>query len=536
MAMSPTRFILLAALLFYHGSVACADEPHDLIAHVTATIASRLPILLESTVETQTGDSKGTINLKRYRPAPGGYGSEGAGYGVRGDVPPFLRLMPNELVDPLDPAPETVDVAEPGKVKAGVRALGKEQVDGVNYDVVEITQAPNRALQPPIGGPITFKSVVRKLYIGADGLVYRISGDIAWVESTAVAAGNGAAGAVPVQNTHFVLKVTSYRKPVVFAPRPASQPALQSAWSQVANNQGQYTATVSQDGHLLALGDDSGDIHLIDIRTGKETAVLRGHLERVKALTFSPDAKRLISADSLVIAAWNIETGKLLYTLHDQAEVRTIAVTPDGKSLLTVDDKETGRFRDIVTGRTIHALDKAPMGLYNFSPDGTTLVAMALMQVILWNTKTWQTTPINLQMQLEFFPVAFSPDSARLAFSAYEHTVYVYDTRTGHEIKAVKGAAGGVGSLWFSSDGKALTAMDNDQRGDMADNHIGLTTWDTTSWQAIGSINLSGGNYVQQANLSSTGNTFVLNDQLIQIEAYARTIKVWKFPILPAKP
>jgi WD40 repeat protein len=538
--MSPFR-LLFAVLLLCCGVTARADEPHDLLAHVAATITARLPLLAEVTVETESGAAngamtKGTISLKRFRPAPGGYGIDGASYGVRGDVPAFLMAFPNALADPLTPAPETVDAAKTGKSQVGMRARGKEQVDGEDYDVVEITQAPNQALEPAIGGPITLKSVVRKLYIGHDGLVYRIVGDVVWTDGANGAAGNGAAVAMPLQSAHFVLKVTSYRQPVVFAPRPASQPVKQVVWGKPDYSQGQCIVAVSQDGRLLAVGDQSGDIHLIDITTAKETAVLRGHLERITALAFSPDAKRLISADSLVIAAWNIDTGKPLYTLHDQAEVRAIAVTPDGQSVLTVSANETGRLRDLATGRMVHTLDKAPMGQYRFSPDGASLADVTPSQVILWNTRTWQSTVIDLHMVLEAFPVAFSPDSARIAFSGYEHTLYVYDARSGREIKAVKGAAGGIGVAWFSADGKTLTALDADQRGDMTDVSAGLTTWDAASWQMLRSIKLNGGDHVQEPYPGSAGNTFVLKDRLVQLDIFAHTIREWQFPILPVKP
>src|SRR5262249_32510178 len=54
-------------------------------------------------------------------------------------------------------------------------------------------------------------------------------------------------------------------------------------------------AVFSGDGRYLAYSTDDYAVHLWDVHAGAETCVLRGHSQRVEALAFSPDGKRLAS-------------------------------------------------------------------------------------------------------------------------------------------------------------------------------------------------------------------------------------------------
>ena len=72
---------------------------------------------------------------------------------------------------------------------------------------------------------------------------------------------------------------------------------------------------LSADGHLRAVGEHyHHGITLEDARTGQVRA-LDGHLDRVTALAFTPDATRLVSAgaDGQLIV-WEVASGRLLAT------------------------------------------------------------------------------------------------------------------------------------------------------------------------------------------------------------------------------
>jgi hypothetical protein len=64
----------------------------------------------------------------------------------------------------------------------------------------------------------------------------------------------------------------------------------------------------SPDGHLLAIGDHTGVVHLRELVTGRELARLRGHEQAVTALCFSPDGKTLVSGgEDTTILLYDVE-------------------------------------------------------------------------------------------------------------------------------------------------------------------------------------------------------------------------------------
>jgi WD40 repeat protein len=56
--------------------------------------------------------------------------------------------------------------------------------------------------------------------------------------------------------------------------------------------------TLSPDNRLLATGDFEGNIHLFELGTWREVAVLTGHAQSVVGLAFSPDGNSLLSAST----------------------------------------------------------------------------------------------------------------------------------------------------------------------------------------------------------------------------------------------
>ena len=66
----------------------------------------------------------------------------------------------------------------------------------------------------------------------------------------------------------------------------------------------------SADGRTLAIGTDDGSIRLLDMPSGHERAVLRGHRGIVRSVAFSADARRLVStSESRSIMLWDAIEG-----------------------------------------------------------------------------------------------------------------------------------------------------------------------------------------------------------------------------------
>lgn len=65
-----------------------------------------------------------------------------------------------------------------------------------------------------------------------------------------------------------------------------------------------WALAASPDGKTLAVGTQDGFIKLINLRTFRDMATLRGHLTHIKDMSFSPDGSLLISTGSEGSRLW----------------------------------------------------------------------------------------------------------------------------------------------------------------------------------------------------------------------------------------
>jgi WD40 repeat protein/serine/threonine protein kinase len=159
---------------------------------------------------------------------------------------------------------------------------------------------------------------------------------------------------------------------------------------------------------------------------------------------------------------WSAMQGdELGYLGTNRLSVTSLAVSPDGKTLVAIGQEEPARVIDLVSHK-IRATIAITGGAYPtvaFSPDGQTLAVGTSEDVSLWSAATLKQI---LKVQSGDYPcaqVAFSPVGHLLAyatryrFSADQGDVTVVEYRTGERVARFPGAGG---QTAFSQDGKLL--------------------------------------------------------------------------------
>jgi hypothetical protein len=93
------------------------------------------------------------------------------------------------------------------------------------------------------------------------------------------------------------------------------------------------------EGPWMAVGTNSGQVVVLDHRSGEALATLQVHEGRARRAAVSPDARRVASADhDHLIHVTDVESGRLLARLNgDHQRLQEVAFSPDGQLLISAD-------------------------------------------------------------------------------------------------------------------------------------------------------------------------------------------------------
>lgn len=135
--------------------------------------------------------------------------------------------------------------------------------------------------------------------------------------------------------------------------------------------------SISPDERFIATGDQLGVIRVWEMKTGKETAVLTGHENKIIAIRFSPDSKYLVSsAEDLTARYWDIQAATELQKLTKHGlKITAVRFSPDGSQIFTASHDFKVMVWDAATGTVIKTLTgTARINDMDLSPDGKLVV------------------------------------------------------------------------------------------------------------------------------------------------------------------
>jgi WD40 repeat protein len=193
-----------------------------------------------------------------------------------------------------------------------------------------------------------------------------------------------------------------------------------------------------------------------------------GHAHGVESVALSPDGRSVLTGSSdRTLMLWDVATGKLLRTLHGHSDrVKTVAFSPDGRSVLSGSWDKTAKLWDAATGRLVHTF-KGHSGTVDsvaFSPDGRNGLSGSEDKTI----KLWDMTTGRLVRTLEVHsfegvgPATFSPDGRSILSGGWDRTLKFWDAATGRRLHTIKAAAD-IHKVAFSPDGRGVLSAGWDE-------------------------------------------------------------------------
>jgi len=222
----------------------------------------------------------------------------------------------------------------------------------------------------------------------------------------------------------------------------------------------------SPDGRRLATGSLDKNIKLWDAVSGRELATLVGRKDWVNHVSFSPDGQRLASAsEDGTVKLWDGATGKELATLAGhKGFVRHVSFSPDGQSLASASSDYTIKLWDAVTSKELATLagHKAAVQHVSFSPDGQRLASASYDHTVkLWDALSGKELA-TLAGQKNAGQASFAPNGQRLAAAGPDNTIKLWDAFNGKELATLVGHTDRVSYVSFSPDGERLASASYD--------------------------------------------------------------------------
>ena len=140
----------------------------------------------------------------------------------------------------------------------------------------------------------------------------------------------------------------------------------------------------SPDGRLLATTENDNSVRLWDWRAGREIGALPGHEYAVRDLAFSHDGERLYSLTVDSLEVWNTDTQRQIRTLpvKSDAFLKSMMVSPDDRRIAAVTDYKNQYIEqwDAASGdRVGNRIGDPDQWIfdYAYSPDGRYLASLS---------------------------------------------------------------------------------------------------------------------------------------------------------------
>ena len=199
------------------------------------------------------------------------------------------------------------------------------------------------------------------------------------------------------------------------------------------------TLAMSQSGDWLVSGGQDG-LKVWQPETGELRYTLPDAQSAIRSVAISPNEQIFISSDRQgTISAWQLTTGEKLYSIENQAPVWSVAIAPNDQTFITgssqtnaISSSKTQTLKqwDLATGQLVKTFEghQGDVRSVAISPDGQTLVSGSTDETIkLWDLASGRLFTTLEGHQAGVLSLAISADGQTLASSSSDRTLKLWD-------------------------------------------------------------------------------------------------------------
>lgn len=223
---------------------------------------------------------------------------------------------------------------------------------------------------------------------------------------------------------------------------------------------------------IVSVNNDCGHIAIWNGKTGALKTQWKNDAG-VLSVAISPDGKTLVTGTrDHLIHEWTLETGKYQRTFKGHTDwVRSVAFSADGKSIVSASDDSTVRVWD-VRYSGMNSKEITMIGHYGWVysvaffalvAGGEKVVSCGDDTVRIWNAKTGICEKILKGHTKNVMFVAVSSNGAVIFSGSCDNTVRMWDADTGQCQKVMTGHSMSVIRVAISPDGNTVASGGNDK-------------------------------------------------------------------------
>jgi WD40 repeat protein/serine/threonine protein kinase len=277
-----------------------------------------------------------------------------------------------------------------------------------------------------------------------------------------------------------------------------------------------WAVAVSSDGKRVVTGSDDGMARVWDAANGRELFTLQGqtalpvlgasmvglltsppaqrpflaasalypgrtgHTGPIWAVAVTRDGKRLITGSddgTARIWDWNsAQSGHWLPLTGHKDSVNAVAVTPDGKRVVTGSNDGTAKIWDMASGRAVLTLQGRVGAVLSVavSPDGQRLMTTyGLGLVKVWDIASGREVLTLMGHRVWANSIAVSPDGRRALTGSWDGTARVWDIASGRATMPLREHTGPITCIALTPDGQRVVTGSEDGTAKVWDMHSG---------------------------------------------------------------